>query len=321
MFAKQKKWGMMGLFVAMSFAMLRETDACKVLVMTSYSEQFFWSQEIKQGIEQELKDRCELTYAYLETELDPAGVKVRAEKMYALYQTLQPDGVIVEGDDAQIYFVLPYLKDKVTTPVVFAQIYNPPTQYGYPASNVSGVPANARFAESLSFVRQLVPSIKTVAIVFNDNETTRIGTQVVKRTLEEGGVTVLEPFLSNDPEAIRKNAEELKTTIDAIFTGPSLGETNVKILLETAQKPTFTCWSAGLRYGMLAGVIEKGNEVGKLAAIMLKKAMDGTPVAQIPMTSVEFATRMINVDTLKALGIQPSRRVLTGVELIKTKSK
>ena len=254
----------------------------------------------------------------MEIDVHPENVKAKAEEAYALYQQIQPDGVITEGDDAQVHFVLPYLKDKVAIPVIFAQIYSNPQEFGYPASNVTGIPATPRFKESLSFVRQLEPAIQTVGIVMSDNEITRAAAPFIRKTFEELSVKVFEPILSNDMADLLKQVEQIKSDCDAIFTIPALGEQQVKQIVDIFGKPTFTAWGEGVRFGILAAVAESGVEVGKLAANMLKQAMDGTPVADIPFSTVEFGTRMINVNTLKALGLQPSRRLLTGVELIKT---
>jgi len=51
---------------------------------------------------------------------------------------------------------------------------------------------------------------------------------------------------------------------------------------------------------------------------MLVKAMDGTPVSQIPIRVNKYGKRMLNVSVMQSLGIRPKRRAIIGAELIKT---
>ena len=110
----------------------------KVLVVMSYDETYPFEAEMREGIEAALADLCEMTYCYMNTKKHFEGGPQKAKEAYALYQELQPDGVIAADDDAQAMFVVPYLKDQVKTPVMFCGVNAQPEKYGYPASNVSG---------------------------------------------------------------------------------------------------------------------------------------------------------------------------------------
>ena len=319
MFAKQKKWGMMGLFVVMSFMMLRESYACKVLVVMKSPEDYFWNVENKRGIEKVLNTRCELTYVYLDVLGDAERIKSKAQAAAQLYQELQPDGVIVVEEDVQPVFVIPYLKDKVKTPVIFAGMFTDPATYGYPASNVTGVVHKTFFHESLTFLLQIAPAVKTVGITCNDDAAARGGVPVIRQTFLEAGMTVPEPIYVNDEMEQVRRVSELKNTTDALFVCPILGEKIVKSIMQTYGKPTFSAWRQGMVWGLLAGVVESGEDFGQKAAEMLLQVLDGTPITQLPITTIDIGHRVVNLETMKALGLQPSRRVLTGVELIKTK--
>jgi hypothetical protein len=118
-----------------------ESGKKKVLVVMSYEEPSVnpWCKQIKQGIDSVLAKTFEITYFYMGTKKNLDGGPQKAEEAYALYRKLRPDGVITVDDNAQWMFVLPYLKDKVHTPVMFCGVNAEPEKYGYPASNVSGV--------------------------------------------------------------------------------------------------------------------------------------------------------------------------------------
>ena len=97
----------------------------------------------------------------------------KAAEAYALFEQMKPDGVIAVDDNAQTMFVIPYLKDKVKMPVVFCGVNAAPGKletYGYPSSNVTGVMEYEVLEESISFMKQLVPNMKTLGFLSIDSE-------------------------------------------------------------------------------------------------------------------------------------------------------
>ena len=294
-----------------------EAAGCKVLTVMLNSEPYGYNQEVKRGIDGVLKARCEISYVYLDAELNRGGLPAKVQETYALYQKLQPDGVITVEEETVPLFVVPYLKDKVQTPVMFLGILSPPENYGLPASNVSGMVMRSFFQETLAFLRQLAPKVQTIGLVCNDAPAARSGIPEVKKLYESLGMTMVDTLLSNNPEEVIAWVTGHTDKLDALFVCPILGEDIVKKIVAIFPKPTFSCWRVAIEYGIMAGVIDNGKDMGKRVAEMLSKAMDGTPMADIPIATPEFGSRVINVETLKALGLQPSRRDLTGVELIK----
>ena len=83
-------------------------------------------------------------------------------------------------------------------------------------------------------------------------------------------------------------------------------------------KPTIGSTLSDVQDGALCAVIQSGQEQGRTAAEMLLKALEGTPVSEIPMTRNKFGRRIINVDTMRSLGIDPRPIVIRNAELVKT---
>ena len=319
MLTNRKKWGMMLLLSGIFSVVLGvETNACKVLVVQSYSEPFYWSQEHNKAIEKVFNNRCELKSIYLDEDIAPDKTGEKGQQAFHIYQEWQPDGVIAVDDAAQREFVVPYLKERVATPVIFSGVFDP-ENFGYPAANVTGVKQIAHWEEFVTFAQQLVPSIKTVGSLVPDIPKTHAGIPFLEKALQQHAMKPLPAFYSNDSELLLAKAIEWESQADALFTIPLIGENVTKKLISQFKKPTFTGWRQAVEWGVLCAVTDSGEELGRLAAQMLLNVLDGTPISDMPITHNEFGTRMINVDTLKALGIQPSRRVLAGVELIKTK--
>jgi ABC-type uncharacterized transport system substrate-binding protein len=68
----------------------------------------------------------------------------------------------------------------------------------------------------------------------------------------------------------------------------------------------------------LCAVAKNGQEQGKTAAEMLLKAMKGTPISKLPITQNDDGRRIVNIHTMKALGITPPEAALEGAELVDT---
>jgi len=310
-------------------AMAQENKKFKVLVVMSYHEDMLWVIDIKRGIDNILARACELKYVYLNTRSNYEGGAQKAKEAYELYQEYKPDGVIAADDDTQAMFVVPYLKDKVKTPVIFCGVNAEPEQYGYPASNISGILERIHFKESIAFLQTIVPSVKTIGYIMGDNPTSQGYYQQIQKEMETySAKSVGFRFAKTLDEAIVM-AKEFKSGCDALFidntvgikdkNGKSLGEKEtIPVLAEAFGKATFGANVSIIKSGLLCAIVKTGQEQGETSAEMLLKAMNGTPVSQIPITRNHNGKRMINVNVLKSLGIKPDINVLQSSEIVKT---
>ena len=303
---------------------------CSVLVVMSYDPDYQWVREVREGIESVLEGHCDRTYFYMDTKRNPAGGPQKAAEAYARYRELQPDGVIAADDNAQSMFVVPYLKDKVETPVMFCGVNAEPEAYGYPASNVSGIIERFHVSQSLALATQLLPSIKTFAYLVYDSPTGRAILQEVKskeHTLPLKFVAAETPkTLAETLTAVRL----LKSRCDVLFIptmqgvigadGRALDDREaIPILAKTFGKPIVGGSSINIGYGILCGVMEAGQEQGTTAAHMLLQALAGDRLSEMPITRNRRGRTMVNVTVMKAFGIKPRPVLLKGAEIVETK--
>ncbi len=310
-------------------AMAQESKKFKVLAVMSYEEDFPWDRNIKEGVDSVLGTQCEIRYFYMDTKTNLAGGESKAKEAYALFQEFQPDGVITSDDNAQSMLVVPYLKDKVKTPVMFCGVNAEPEKYGYPASNVSGILERYHIAESIALVQQLVPSVTTVGYIMKDDPTGNAGLAQIKKESDTYSAKFADFKMPKTLKEVISAAEELKNRCDALFILTLAGtpDDNGKLLTDKDiiptvakifGKPMIGAAEFQVKYGVLSAVRNSGQEQGETAAEMLLKAMQGTPVSQIPITRNHQGKRMINVTAMKELGIKPRPIVLQGAELVKT---
>ncbi len=313
-------------------AMAQESRKFKVLSVMSYDEDFYWSKDLREGIDSVLGDKCEIVYFYLDTwrskdNLDKG--RELAKEAYKLYQELQPDGVIASDDNAQSMFVVPYLKDKEKTPVIFCGVNEEIQTYGYPTSNITGVIEIIHFRESIAFVQQLVPSVKNVGYIMLDRSTAKGFLQQFNKEKDTYPANSVDFNLVQTLREAISAIDTFKTQCDALYidhmegipddNGKPLTEKEaIKLLTKQFGKPTFCSTTKILNYGVLCVVVTLGKEQGELAAKMLMKAMNGAPISQLPVTRNTQGKRMLNITVMKELGIKPRPEVLRNTEFVKT---
>lgn len=307
-----------------------QTEPFKVLVVMSYEENFPWVSQLKNGIEEALSDTCDIRYFYMDTKRDLEGGPHKAKQAYDLFREFKPDGVIVADDNGQSMFVVPYLKDKVDIPVMFCGVNEEAEKYGYPASNVSGVLERIHFRESISFAKQLAPSISTFGFIIKDSPTGRALLEQIQKGAEDYEVRLVAFRMAKTLEQARRMTNELKDKCDLLYISAMAGildesgkpipeKEAVQLVLKSwGERPTVATEEYNVKNGALCTVVRTGEEQGATAAKMLLEAMHGKPVEQIPIVQNRYGKRVINVTSMKELGIKPKPVLLLGTELVRS---
>lgn len=316
-------------FVLKGVKLVKTVEKYKVLVVMSYEEDFAWATQVKEGIQATLAGSSEIKYFYMNTKTDLAGGKAKAQDAFSLYEEFQPDGVITVDDNAQSMFVVPYLKDKVDTPVIFCGVNADPAKYDYPAANVTGVLERGHITESIAFLQELVPGIEKIVFMAKESPT---GSAVLAQAKAEADTYSAKSVAYLFPKTLKeanRMADEVRDEADVMFLATMqgiLGEngeplSEKEVIPEIAKifgKPIISDNAYDMRYGMLCAIVVSGEEQGVKAGKKLLKAMKGTPVKEIPITHNDQGRRLINVSVMRSLGIKPKPSSLIGVELIRT---
>jgi ABC-type uncharacterized transport system substrate-binding protein len=300
----------------------------KVLVVMSYEEDNPWVKEIREGIDSVLRPLSDITYFHMNTKAHRDGGPEKAREALALYQSLQPQGVIAADDDAQSMFVAPYLKDQTTTPVMFNGVNAAAEKYGFPNAHISGVLERAHVRESLAFIKQMLPAIQNICFMTNHVPPGLALRAQIEQEKTSYPVNVGAFHLIKSNDEIEALGKSLRGSCDALFVDSLEGivdqtgraQTNKEIISTLARvygKPLL----AGNRYqveqGAWAAVVKTGQEQGELAAEMLLQALRGKAVSEIPVTRNSRGKRIINVTALERHGILPKPTVLRGATLVK----
>ncbi len=299
----------------------------KVLVVMSYHPEHRWQHNIKEGIDSVLKD-ADLRYFWLDTKRDLAGGEARAREAFDLYRNLNPDAVIVADDNAQPLFVVPYLKDKVKTPVVFCGVNDDAAKYGFPASNVTGIIEKKHNRESIGLVQQVDPGIRRIAVIYKDSPSNRINLEQIRKEKHSYSAELVEFIevrtLAEAVEAVNGGESPADAFLSLSLSGildakgvPLDWKDALPAIVKKADKPIIAVGAWQVEAGALCGVVKTGQEQGRVAARMVLDLLGGRPIEEVPITENRNGHRIINVTTAKRLGIDIPAAALLEAELVK----
>jgi len=298
----------------------------KVLVVMSYHEGYDGEEEIKGSI-LSLLVGAESKFVHLDTKKNLAGGEERAREAFRLYGEFRPDAVIAANDNAQSLFVVPYLKGKVATPVVFCGVNNDASKYGYPAVNVTGVLEKKHYRESVSFSQVVDPAIRKVGIICKDNPSNRTNLAKIEKEKHSYSAEITASVAVATLAEAEAAVAELSSRSDALLflnlTGlldgrglPLEGQAVLAVLTEEARVPTIGADSWEVKAGVLCGVIQSDAEQGAIAVEMLLAIWGGKAPADLPVSENVNGRRHVNISTLKKLGLELAPEVVIGTEMI-----
>jgi len=301
----------------------------KVLVVASYHPEYKWVEDIVLALHKELAG-AELTVFYMDSKRNLAGAEQKAQEAFRVYQELQPDAVITVDDNAQEYFVVPYLKDKVATPVIFCAVNDDATKYGFPAANVSGVLEKKHYRESISFAQLIKPNIRRVAVLYKDSPSNRVNLEQIEKEKNEYSAEIVATVGIEALADVRAAAAKLATEADALILLNMTGITDdngrqmeghdaIAAIVTQTNLVTIGASDWEVEAGALCGVIKAGEEQGSLAADMLLAHWAGKSLSELPLVWNKNGQRYLNITTLKKLGIQLAPEMIIGTRIISGK--
>ncbi|GAB4338435.1 MAG: ABC transporter substrate binding protein [Desulfobulbaceae bacterium] len=301
----------------------------KVLVVTSYHEGYEWSEDIIATLREELPG-AQFTVFHLDTKRNPGNGKEKGAQAWALYKSLQPDAVIAVADNAQTFFVVPYLRGKSSTPVIFCGVNDDASRYGYPAANVTGVLEKKQYRESFSFAQLVDPKIRAVGVLYRPSPSNSVNLAQIEKEKAGYTVDVITTIPVESMAEVRKALSDYGAAIDALLilnltgitddSGAKLeGREAIARITGETDLVTIGVSDWEVEAGALCGVVKTGEEQGVLAARQLLVFWEGVPISEIPIARNTGGRRVINMKTLRKLNIPLQPEIITGTTLISGK--
>ena len=302
------------------------TKGKKVLVVASYHKGYKWVDDIMSTLEHELSG-AEITFFYMDTKRNIDQAEAKAKEAYALYKKIQPDAVITIDDNAQTYFVVPYLKDKVATPVFFCGVNDNASKYGFPASNVTGVLEKKHYRESISFAQIIAPKVQKVAILYRPTPSNKVNVGQIEKEKERYTAEIVSAIPVNTLGEVQSKLKEIAQSVDALILLNMTGitdEKNNKLeghdviahVADTTKLITIGASDWEIEAGTLCGVIKTGEEQGLMVAQQLFALWEGKKLKNLPVQQNVSGQRYVNLATMKKLNLQLRPALVIGTKII-----
>jgi ABC-type uncharacterized transport system substrate-binding protein len=221
-----------------------------LLVVDSYSRDYLWSQNTRQGLcaallqhgYLESQEQVEALIARDEVESAASVVQIAwmdtkrkssepemvaaAARVTELAKTFQPDLLLLGDDNAAHYLGNQFLDTEL--PIVFWGVNNTPVKYGLvdnaerPGHNVTGVYQTGYYAEGLELLKTLAPGITTFAVLADASETARAFAKNIEALSQQGALplALVETVSTNDFAVLKQKALDLQGRVDAFFVAP-----------------------------------------------------------------------------------------------------
>jgi len=246
-----------------------------------------------------------------------------------LIDSWKPDLIYTNDDNAQKYVMKDYVGTE--TPHVFSAVNSDPSVYGFAgSSNVAGVMEEEHSIETINLLREIVPEVKKIAVVFDEGATwPAVKERMEGRIADElSDIEVVSWDTISSFEDFKKKMNGYQATVDAvgligIFTFKDENGTNVPYeevlqwVAENSDLPDFSFWADRISYGTLCAMTvsgyEQGLEAGKIAKGIL---VDGEEPSSFPFEPTVKGEPCISLARANALNISIKSDLLLVAEII-----
>ncbi|BAH75978.1 ABC transporter substrate-binding protein [Solidesulfovibrio magneticus] len=307
----------------------------RIAIVHSYGEEYVWTKNITEGILEALRG-VEVSYDiyYLDAKNNPSPEFLRKRSLEIFDKIVQNNVqlVVAVDDPAQVYLVVPYLKDKDGPKVVFCGVNAPLSQYGYPSVNVTGVQERWHFREGFALMAKFLPWVKSVAVLVDSSESAGYVLADLQREREVGGVFPLEVLGVEQASTFQQWQSLVRhyhDRVDVLALGlyHSLKDENTNKVVppelvsdwnnSNVTKPTLGFTDFSKDHGHLAGVLESGHEQGFLAGKLAYQVLvDKIAPASLPIQLNQRGIVFLNLKTAARLGINLPYEFIEASEVV-----
>jgi ABC-type uncharacterized transport system substrate-binding protein len=303
----------------------------KILHIMSYHAPWEWTDEQLRGFKHALKG-VDVEYQVFQMDTkrksSPEWKDKVAREGRQLIDTWKPDLLYTNDDLAQDLIARHYVNTEL--PIVFSGVNADPKVYGFAGSkNVTGVREEEHFVQTVQLLKELVPQIRRVAVVLDNDPTWEgVARRMKEQTRQLPGIEFVSWDVISTFDEYKRKIAEYHGRVDAIaplgiFTFKDAQGHNVpypEVLKWTAQNsriPDFSFWESRIGPGTLCAVTVSGYEQGLAAGKMARGILvDGRSPASYPMHATVKGEPMINMARAIKLGLSVNTTTLLAARVV-----
>ncbi len=282
------------------FAVAKDQD---VLVVHSYHQGFFWTDDFQTGLDQVL-DITDISsrVVYLDTK------RLQSEdylnQLYLLYQTKfreEQFGAIVVSDNNALQLI-EQLGDVIgDTPVIFGGIndYTPSLHKNIKAT---GVIEDIDLLSNISLIERLQPDVKKIVVVSDYSTTGESVRRQVAKFLDKHPAyrSLVTNLIPNSHQQLLREVASYGAEEAVLFwvyyrdkDGKVNGQKEWIELNQVATTPIYMVHDLGLGHGAVGGVLQSGQAQGKAAGELLIEVLQNP---QLALPEVQIGSSEVKLD-------------------------
>lgn len=197
-------------------------------------------------------------------------------------------------------------------PVVFTAVTDPVgaqlvKSLEKPGANVTGVSDMAPVAEHVALIREIVPSVKRLGVLYNPGEPNSVSlVKALKDEAQKAGLTVVEATVTKSADA-QPAARSLVGKADAIYV--PLDNTVVSALEsvvavgQQAKLPVFSADTDSVARGTVASIGFDYRQVGRQTGEAVVRILKGEKPGDVPVTFAKGTDLFVNPKSAAAMGV------------------
>ena len=197
-------------------------------------------------------------------------------------------------------------------PVVFTAVTDPVgaqlvKSMEKPGGNVTGVSDMAPVGEHVALIREIVPSVKRLGVLYNPGEPNSVSlVKVLKDEAAKAGLTVTEATTTKSADA-QQAARSLVGKVDALYV--PLDNTVVSALEsvvavgQQSKLPVFSADTDSVARGAVASIGFDYRQVGRQTGEVVVRVLKGEKPGDIPATYAKGTDLFVNPKSAAAMGV------------------
>jgi diguanylate cyclase (GGDEF)-like protein/PAS domain S-box-containing protein len=307
----------------------RPCAAENILILHSYHRGYPWTDDVKAGMEEILKQHipeAELFVENMDTKRHPP------EQIFERLRSFLSDkyagtifDVILCSDDNALDFLLKYRNELFPKiPVVFCGIndFGPGRIAGH--ENITGVAENYDLEGTLDIALQLHPQTRTVAIITDGTPTGQANLAKARRIIPHfrkrvafqlldslNAPELVKALSSLPPRSIVLNLLFLRDPEGHIYT-PSQSN---RLIVKNSRHPVYTPWDFLISDGVVGGHVVSGKRQGQTAARLALRILHGEEPSHLPPLTQTPNLYIFDNNALQRFGIDRQKLPMDSVIL------
>ena len=178
----------------------------------------------------------------------------------------------------------------------------------HPGGNISGVSDLAPIHQQLTLIKQFVPNLKTLGVIYTSNDSSGVtGYHQIARECKKMNIKLKAYSISNSND-LNQVSQQMVSQVDAVIvptdnTVAGAMQTLVKNA-DAANKPVFPATDTMVKQGGVATYSVNQYKLGVMGAKMTVKVLKGEKVGNLPIEYVRRGEPVLNLKQAQKLHLQ-----------------